>query len=505
MKKKVDISLIVPQARSSSLRPPLGLMYIASCLRKNNINPSIIDIKSKENKTIVLSKIIDQVKKENPKIVGISCMSSDYSDTIKLTRKIKNISKKTIVIVGGIHATLYPDHFLNNEKLVDFVVMGEGENSCSQLVTALLEGSSINDMTGVGYLNKFGEIVINPASSIKDLNSLPMPAYGLVDMEFYTEVNEWIIRGIPISGFYLFTSRSCPFDCSFCANKYLFGRGQRFRKPELVVDEISLLIEKYKIDGLYFYDDTFTTNKNHVFEICNEIKKRGLNFLWGCETRANLLNEELLREMKSAGCLQIDFGVETASTKLLNKINKGVTVDAVRKAYNLCDKLGIRKLSNYLFNLPGESEADVKQTIALAKELNSDINVFNCMTLYPGTDMFKDHCSFIDMDDIEKFANYDSFDGFLDLIEKKYRLASHNIKLEYLFNDILKEFPTRKNFHVKNIVKKEYFLRFIKLFSFLINSLYLKQMLRSRNKAHYLRWALTLVFAPIIKRSEILK
>jgi radical SAM superfamily enzyme YgiQ (UPF0313 family) len=267
MSKEIDISLIVPPARASSLRPPLGLMYIASCLREKNINPSIIDIKSKKNKAIVLSKIIDQVKKENPEMVGISCMSSDYSDTIKLAREIKNISKKIIIIVGGIHATLYPDHFLNNEKSVDFVIMGEGENSCSQLVKALLEGSSINDMAGVRYLNKFGEIVINPVPSIKDLNSLPMPAYDLVDMELYTAVNEWIIRGIPISGFYLFTSRSCPFDCSFCANKHLFGRGQRFRNPKSVIDEISLLIEKYKIDALYFYDDTFTTNKNHVFEI----------------------------------------------------------------------------------------------------------------------------------------------------------------------------------------------------------------------------------------------
>ena len=209
--------------------------------------------------------------------------------------------------------------------------------------------------------------------------------------------------------------------------------------------------------------------------------------------------------MKSAGCLQIDFGVETASKELLKKINKGVSVDDVRKTFKLCDELGVRKLSNYLFNLPGETEKDVKQTVALAKELNSDINVFNCMTLYPGTDMFQEHCNSIDMDDIEKFANYDSFDDFLDLIEKKYRLASHTIKLQYLINDILKEFPTRKNFHIKNVINKEYLLRFLRLFSFLINSLYLKQMLRSRNKTHYLRWALTLVFAPIIKRSEILK
>ena len=242
-----------------------------------------------------------------------------------------------------------------------------------------------------------------------------------------------------------------------------------------------------------------------MLEICNEIKKRGLNFIWGCETRANLLNEKLLREMKSAGCLQIDFGVETASKELLKKINKGVSVDDVRKTYKLCDKLGVRKLSNYLFNLPGETLVDVEQTIALAKELNSDINVFNCMTLYPGTDMFKEHCNSIAIEEIEKFANYDSFDDFLDLIEKKYRLASHTIKLHDLFHNVLKEFPTRKNFHIKNIVNKEYFLRFLRLFSFLINSLYLKQMLRSRKKVHYLRWALTLVFAPIIKRRKILK
>ncbi len=483
MNKQIDISLVVPPARASSLRPPIGLMHIASCLREKNLNPSIIDIKSRESKSIVLSKILDRIKKEHPKMVGISCMSSDYSDTIKLAKGVKNLSKKTTVIVGGIHATLFPNHFFNKENIVDYVVMGEGENSCPELVKSLIEGSSFDKIPGVGFINKDGEIVTKPAHSIKDLNNLPFLAYDLVDMDFYTEVNEWIIRGIPISGFYLFTSRSCPFDCSFCANKYLFGRGQRFRNPKRVVDEISYLLEKYKIDGLYFYDDTFTTNKDHVFEICNEIKKRRLHFVWGCETRANLLNEKLLREMKSAGCLQIDFGVETASKELLNKINKGVTVDSVRKAYRLCDKLGIRKLSNYLFNLPGETEIDVKQTIALAKELNSDINVFNCMTLYPGTDMFNEYCGSVAMNDIEQFANYDSFDSFLNLIEKKYKLASHNIKLQYLFNDRLKGFPMRKNFHIKNIVNKEYFLRFLRLFSFVFNASYIMQLVLSKKKS----------------------
>lgn len=500
MNKPIDISLVVPPARASSLRPPLGLMYIASCMREKKINPSIIDIKSKKNKTAVFFDIIERIKKDNPPIIGISCMSSDYSDTMALAQEIKKISTKIIVIAGGIHPTLFPDDFIGKEKPVDYVVMGEGELSCTQLVKAFMGGSSIEHIPGIAFLNKNGQVEKKKGVGIKDLNSLPLPAYELIDMDLYTQVNEWIIRGVPISGFYLFSSRSCPFDCSFCANKYLFGRGQRYRNPEKVVDEISLLVNEYQIDGLYFYDDTFTTNKKHVFKICSEIKERNLHFIWGCETRANLLNEELLKEMKSAGCVQIDFGVETASDQLLKKINKGVSVGDVRKTYSLCDKLGIRKLSNYLFNLPGETEADVKQTIALAKELNSDINIFNCMTLYPGTDMYNEYCGPVDMSDIEQFANYDSFDSFLNLIEKKYRLASHNIKLQYLFNDIIKEFPTRKNFHIKCIVKKEYFLRFLKLFSFILNLSYLSQMLRSRNKTRYVKWAMNLVLAPLMKK-----
>ena len=495
MNKQIDISLVVPPARAATLRrPPLGLMYIASYMRDNNLNASIIDITSSRNKEHIFSEIIDRIKKENAKVVGISCMSSDYFDTLKLAEHIKNVSKDTIVVIGGVHPTLFPEHFFDEINTVDYVILGEGEKSSTQLIKSLIEDSSVKEIAGIGYRNKNGKLTINPQNSLKDLDKLPIPTYDLINMDYYTEVNEWIIRGIPISGFYIYSSRSCPFDCSFCANKNLFGRGQRYRSPKKVVDEISYLFEMYKIDGLYFFDDTFTTKKEHVLEICREIKTRKLKFVWGCETRANLLNEELLREMKSAGCLQIDFGVETASNELLKKINKGVSVDDVRKVYSLCDKVGIRKLSNYLFNLPGETEVDVKQTIALAKELNSHINVFNCMTLYPGTDMFKEYCGSVDMSDIEQFANYDYFDNFLNLIEKKYRLASHNIKLEYLFNDILKEFPTRKNFHVKNIVKKEYFFRFLKLFSFVFNISYVMQLVLSKKKVRYAKWFLNLIF-----------
>ena len=196
-----------------------------------------------------------------------------------------------------------------------------------------------------------------------------------------------MIRGIPLKGFYVFSTRGCPARCRFCVNKNIFGRTVRFREPVKVVDEIESLYRKYGIDGFYMYDDTFGVRKSDAYQFCDELVKRNLPLVWGCATRINLITEEFVEKIKSAGCLQVDFGVESGSQRLLDLLKKDITLEQIRKAIGLCKKHKLRVFSNFMINLPTETEEDVDNLIDFAEELKSDISIFNITFPFPGTDI----------------------------------------------------------------------------------------------------------------------
>jgi len=145
-------------------------------------------------------------------------------------------------------------------------------------------------------------------------------------------------------------------------SKNIFGRKTRFRSAKNVVDELSLLKDKYKIDGFFILDDTFTINKVYVLNICEELKPRKIDLIWGCETRPNLVNKDLLAEMEKAGCIQIDFGVESGSQKVLDNLQKDITPSQSIKAFSICRELGIRTFANFMINNPEETWEDIEKT-----------------------------------------------------------------------------------------------------------------------------------------------
>ncbi|MGD0780414.1 MAG: FkbM family methyltransferase [Dehalococcoidales bacterium] len=339
---------------------PIGLGYIAAVLEKD-YDVSVIDVGAEGLNDDAIKKRIAEIE---PKIVGITSDTLSFQRAIDIATIVKQIDKKITVVIGGAHANALPTYPLKY-KCFDICVYGEGERTAVELWEKLDKGKSYKDVKGISFRRQ-EKIVVNPKRElIENLDELPFPARHLFPMDKYRGDDSLSVHPVYAIG----TSRGCPYSCAFCSNNVAFGKKYRFRSTKNVVDEIDILINQYEAQGIYFREDLFTANKQRVMDICDEIVKRGLHFKWECESRVNTVDEELLRAMKNAGCELIWFGVESGSPRVLDLLNKQINHAQIRKAYDLCEKVGIKTGASLILGVPGETLEEIQKTIELAEEL----------------------------------------------------------------------------------------------------------------------------------------
>lgn len=361
---------------------PLGLGYIAAVLEKHH-DVKVIDVGAERLNNDSLKKSISKI---SPEIVGITSDTLSFQRAIEIAQIVKQINKNITVVTGGAHPNVWPDYPLKYDCF-DISVCGEGERTAVELWARIENGESYEDINGIAFKGK-DSIVVNPKRElIENLDELPLPARHLFPMDKYIgESNLSVYPVYPIG-----TSRGCPFSCAFCSNNVVFGRRYRFRSPKNIVDEIELLINHYKAKEIYFREDLFTVNKQRVIGICDEIRRRGLHFKWECESRVDTINEEMLRTMKEAGCELVWFGVESGSQRILDYLNKQITLPQVREAYKLCKQVGIKAGASFMIGVPSETMDEIQKTIELAKELKSELEFawFNIFTGYPTSPLYE--------------------------------------------------------------------------------------------------------------------
>jgi len=283
-----------------------------------------------------------------------------------------------------VQATLFPEKYAK-EGAVDFIVKGEGEIIFENLLNAL--ENSQNDFSGIKGLvwKKNGEVIDNPNQElIADLDSQPYPARHLFDLKYYHPSAQ--LRGRRT--FHIITSRGCPFNCGFCSCHKTFGRSYRFMSTKRVIEEIKFMIDRYQIDGLHFYDDTLTVNKQRIFELCDALIKEKINLPWACFTRVDCVSAELLKKMSEAGCYQIFYGVESSEQRLLDLMSKGITLEKIRNAFRWTREAGIEALASFIIGLPTETEEEAKNTAKFAKEIDAAYAHWEIFTPHPGTNLF---------------------------------------------------------------------------------------------------------------------
>ena len=397
------VCLISPPKRAyNHHRPPLALMYLASALERGGISSSIIDPisfsdVSGQRKTEVVDEILGAIEREKPRIAGISCFTPEFNDALYLAARIKERLSGIKIVVGGVHATLKPQDFFFPGSPVDFAVIGEGEETFPELCRELLDcGKGHGKIKGIAFQDQGGGYQETPARPLlHDLDSLAMPAYDKVDMNWYTAPNPYAVRGLFLSSFYLLVGRGCPSLCTFCVSAELRktmapGKSLRCRTAAHVADEIELLKERYGIDSFYFIDDNFTLRSDLVSGICDELLKRKLNLVWSCSARINSLNEAVLAKMKKAGCVQVDLGVESGSETVLKRLKKGISVGQTKEVFRACRKIGMRTFANILVNVPGETEVEVNDTLRLLDDIKPSVTSFNVFIPYIGTEIYND-------------------------------------------------------------------------------------------------------------------
>lgn len=314
-------------------------------------------------------------------------MTPQFLDTKLVINELKSELPDAFYVCGGVHSTAVPIETLKALN-VDCVVMGEGEYTIKELCETELSESKLKGVRGIAYRYN-GKIRMNESRElIENLDELPFPARRLLDFDRYLVYD--LIRGT-YRGKHttIIASRGCPYRCIYCSSHLIFGRKVRRRSADSVLDEVEYLIENYGIKGVWFVDDTFTIGKNWVLNFCKRIRERKLRFEWGCQARVNTVSEEMLKAMKKAGCIQLDFGVESGSNKVLKVLKKDIDTDTIKGAFKLARRCGLRTLATFMVGNPEETKEDIEKTYKLAKEISADYTEFFFTTPYPGTELFK--------------------------------------------------------------------------------------------------------------------
>ena len=386
---------------------PLGLAYVAASLEKAGFKVEVLD-------NYLLEKPIDEVKKEverrSPEIVGITCSSATYSRCIETAKAIKETLPSCKVVVGGWHPTYEPESMLQHPE-IDYVVMGEGERAMVELTTHILNrgnDASLAAVAGIAYKQE-GKIVKNAQRFISNLDEIPFPARHLLPMKMYDRQIEYLDVK-PVDNMNIM--RGCPYNCAFCETKQLWGNACRGFSPKYVLEEIKHLMANYGTKGIYFINDNFTIRKKETSELCALIRNEKLDIEWVCDTRVDLVSKELLKEMKSAGCKTIWFGGESGSQRILDKVNKHVSLEQTETAFKMCREEGIQTACSFLLGIPGETLEEMKATFKFARKLDPDWCRFNIFVAVPGSALYKEVMEKGLYDRVEDFAAYVKTDEF---------------------------------------------------------------------------------------------
>lgn len=422
---EIKITFIRPFTTGHGYEPPLGIAYLAAYIRKHmkNAKISIIDC---EALNLKLKDIKKELEKTKPDIVGISIISYDRFEGLKIAKIAKKLNAK--IMVGGPHTTFIDKETLRKNLDIDVIIRGEGEETTLEYLKAIESKKKLSDIKGITYRNK-NKIIRNPDREfIKDINTIPSPAWDLLPMDKYEYYG-------------VFASRGCPYNCTFCASPLIWKRKLRTRNIKDVIDEIEILLKFNENKTIHIKDDTLTTRKKWAIELCNEIIKRKLKFKWECMGRVDTIDMEILKKLKDAGCCTIEYGVETGNEKIMKIINKNITKEQVKNAIKLTKKANIKVGTFFMLGLPEETLDSLEETISFAIELNPDTTTFTPCDLFPGTAIY---------DEAKKsgyLQNYTWQKNYRNLSGKPVpRLVNKNIS-EELIMDKTKEFYIRYDIH----------------------------------------------------------
>lgn len=380
--KEIDVLLTWPRdgIRLFESMIPLGIGIMATILRDNGFSVKIIDFNN------YTRDFISEIKELKPKVALVGGTTNTRFSCFRTIKTIKKHIPQTVTVFGGHHATYTAEDSLLHIPQIDFVSIGEGELIALDLCKSIINNSSkgLYDIPGLAY-RKEGEVVQNPPKRIDNLEILPIADRSLFECRYPINLDFF---DLPAD--YIMTSRGCLSACTFCSAVTMYPGGVRLVPIDIIEQEIISICNNPEIKALKIFDSTFTANRDHVLAFCSMIKK--YNLKWECEIRVDTVDHELLALMKNAGCVYVNFGIESANEKITQTINKNITLQQVDNVIEWCHELNIKTKAFFTFGHLDETYDDCLRTLKLMKTYKGKIDFFATtvgMRIYPGTPLEK--------------------------------------------------------------------------------------------------------------------
>ncbi len=360
--------------------PPLGILYLAAFLRREKVcDVEVIDAQVEE---LDFPALKERIRKVSPDLVGISAMTFTLLDCIRTARIVKELHPGIPIAWGGSHIHIYADEMIRLPE-ADFCFTGEGEHGFTELLRVLHKPEEWDKIQGLVF-RRNGKVVRTPTRKLlanDDLDLLPFPARDLVPYHKYSSV---MAKRDPITT--MFTSRGCPFRCSFCDRPHL-GKNFRANSPKYVVDEMEECINM-GIREFLIYDDTFTVDKKRVHAICDEILRRKLDIGWDVRAKVNTIDADLLKHMKAAHCERIHYGVEAGTDRIMKVLRKGITTEETLKVFRMTREAGIDTLAYFMIGSPSETREEIQKTFQFMRDIDPDYTHITILTPFPATEIY---------------------------------------------------------------------------------------------------------------------
>lgn len=363
--------------------PPLGLLLLAGYLlehRQGKHEVTVIDAQVEELSYEGLEKRLQGLRFD---VAGITAMTFTMLDVKETIRVIKRVHPHCRVVLGGPHVNIFPGETIAQEN-VDILVLGEGEKRFAQLLDVLDQPVEMEKIKGLVFKKADGQVVHTGMPDIltgEELNDLPLPARHLTPYKKYSSL---LARRTPVTT--MFTSRGCPYQCSFCNRPHL-GKSFRALSPMRVVEEFEACL-KLGIHEFLIYDDTFTVKKERVKEICRLVIEKRLDIGFDIRARVDTLDDEMLGLLERAGCRGIHYGIEAGTEKILKVLKKGIDLKQAKAVFDLTRKHRIQRLAYFMIGSPTETREDIAETFRVARWLDPDFIHLTILTPFPGTPIY---------------------------------------------------------------------------------------------------------------------
>jgi anaerobic magnesium-protoporphyrin IX monomethyl ester cyclase len=358
--------------------PPLGLGYLAAALKNRGFDVELVDCTF-----LHFPLAVERVKRAKADIVGFYSMFSMKKTTLELVAAIKRDCAGAcgLFVVGGPMPSWSPESFLGS---FDVVAVGEGEETILELATCLSRGTPLSSVRGLVFRD--GERIVHtePRSFIPDLDNVAFPSRELFENNAY---KRYYLDRFGYSTSSMITSRGCPFSCDFCSRP-IFGADVRSRSAQSIVDEVKQ-IESLGYSRVWFADDCFTLNREHLLNVCDELVHRRVDVGWECLSRVDTMDSKVADGMKRAGCLRVFFGIESGNNKVLGLMNKHISTEQAKRAVYAAKAAGLKVGAFFIVGYPGETDRTVLDTVRFASGLPLDYLSFTLPYPIPGTPLYE--------------------------------------------------------------------------------------------------------------------